>query len=114
MKSFRQYISETNTKRIERVGRAVLLKHGEDSPEYRRVRLLRKKASDSAYERGADTELPIKKETPRQRDYWRKLARREAGEPETRSGLLPSTVYSLKQRLQQFKTQRQAGKEPKY
>lgn len=55
-----------------------------------------------------------KPETPRQRDYYRKLARREAGEPETRSGLLPRTVQKFKERLGNFKTERQEGREPKY
>ena len=55
-----------------------------------------------------------KPETPRQRDYYRKLARREAGEPEPREKLLPRTVDGLKTRLRKFKTERQAGGEPKY
>lgn len=66
------------------------------------------------YKRDKPVAEAAKPETPRQRDYYSKLARREAGEPETRSGLLPRTVDGLKTRLRKFKTVRQAGGEPKY
>ena len=66
------------------------------------------------YKRDNPVAEAAKPETPRQRDYYRKLARREAGEPEPREKLLPRTVDDLKTRLRKFKTERQAGREPKY
>lgn len=52
--------------------------------------------------------------TQRQRAHYEKLERSEAGEPEPRPGLLPSTVDNLKSRLRAFQTLRRAGKEPNY
>jgi hypothetical protein len=65
MKSFKQFLAEANTKRIERQARAIYLKYGPDSPQYKNIQLRRKMASDSSYVRGADDP---NKATPEQKE----------------------------------------------
>jgi len=86
MKSFKQFLGEANTKRIERQERAIYLNRGPDSPQYKNIQLRRRMASDSSYVRGADD--PQFGSQPSRQQPTKQL-RQTLGQPEVRTAGSP-------------------------